>query len=96
MVVEWLAPGMEHGEAADLRPEMLRVPATSGASAPRPERGSQTAPVGFGGEWAEGMREGKHHMDVGDVEPLSVASREPGRLGARPGHLGQCRLPQEL
>src|SRR5262249_60448221 len=26
------------------------------------------------------MREGKHHMDVGDVEPLSVAGREPSRL----------------
>jgi hypothetical protein len=30
--------------------------------------------------WAEGMREGQHHMDVGDVEQLRCASREPGRL----------------
>ena len=26
VMVELLAPGVEHGEAADLRPEMLRVP----------------------------------------------------------------------
>ena len=26
MLVQLLAPGVEHGEAADLRPEMLRVP----------------------------------------------------------------------
>jgi hypothetical protein len=26
VMVQLLAPGMEHGEAADLRPEMLRVP----------------------------------------------------------------------
>ena len=26
VMVQLLAPGVEHGEAADLRPEMLRVP----------------------------------------------------------------------
>ena len=31
-------------------------------------------------QWAEGMREGKHHMDVGDVEQFRFAGREPGGL----------------
>jgi len=31
-------------------------------------------------QWAEEMRERKHHMDVGHVEQISFAGREPGGL----------------
>src|SRR5262249_37473628 len=81
MVVQRLAPGMQHGEESDLRPQMVRI-ACHGQEGlgHRLKEESIQHPRVLEPEWAEGMREGKHHMDVGDVEQLCFASREPGGL----------------
>src|SRR5262249_61972564 len=81
MVVQRLPPGMQHGEAPDVRAQMVRIAShgQEGLSHSLKEEGIHHPRV-LEREWAEGMREGKHHMDVGDVEQLRFASREPRRL----------------
>ncbi len=83
MMVQRLAPGMQHREEADLRPQMVRIAChgQEGLGHGLKEERIQHPRV-LEREWAEGMREGKHHMDVGDVEQLRFAGREPGRLRA--------------
>jgi hypothetical protein len=103
MVVQRLPPSMQHGEASNLRPQMVRIACHSqeGLGHRLKEEGIHP-PWVLEREWAEGMREGKHHMDVGDVEQLRFASREPGRLrpawtlGAMPiatGVIGDLEVP---
>jgi hypothetical protein len=81
MVVQRLPPGMQHGEESDLRPQMVWIAGhgQEGLGHRLKEKGIQHPRV-LKREWAEGMREGKHPMDIGDVEQLRVASREPSRL----------------
>ena len=81
MVVQRLPPGMQHGEASDLRPQMVRIAChgQEGLGHRLQEKGRQH-PWVVAREWAEGRREGQHPMDGGDVEQLRCASREPGRL----------------
>ena len=82
MVVELLAPGVEHGEAADLRPEMLGVPGDvlerlgDGAK----EYAIQVAGM-LQGQGSQVVWQGKNHMDVGCVEHLALPSGEPRGLG---------------
>ena len=97
MMVQGLAPGMQHREEADVRARDAadRGP-RSGGSRPRPERGGIERARVLEREWAEGMREGKHHMDVGDVEQLRFAGREPGRLRAALDTWGNADCRQEL
>src|SRR5215471_7954872 len=95
MVVQRLPPGMQHGEESDLCPQMVRIAChgQEGFGHSLKEKSIQHPRV-LEREWAEGMREGKHHMDIGDVESASRAASQAAC--ARPGHLGQCRLPHEL
>ena len=82
-MVRGLAPGMQHREEADVRPQMLRIAGhgQEGLGHGLKEERIQHARV-LEREWAEGMREREHHMDVGDVEQLRFAGGEPGRLRA--------------
>jgi hypothetical protein len=82
VMVELLAPGMEHRQAAEVCPEML-----GGASdvLERLCHRAQEHAVEHAGiveaQGAEGVRQGKPHMDGGDVEYLTFPGGEPGRLG---------------
>jgi hypothetical protein len=80
--VELVAPGMEHGEAADLRAEMLRGP---GDVLERLSDGAKEQPVEVAGvlqcQGPQGVRESKDHMDVGGLEYLACPGRAPGGLG---------------
>jgi hypothetical protein len=82
MMVELLAPGMEHCQAAEVRPEMLGV--ASDVLERLCHRAKEHAVEHAGiveAQGAEGVRQGKHHMDVGDVKYLTFPGGEPGRLG---------------
>jgi len=81
MMVERLPPSMPHREKPDLRPQMARVAShgQEGLGHGLKEEVIEHPRV-LEREWAEGMWEGKHHMDVGDIEQLRFASRKPGRL----------------
>ncbi len=103
MVVQRLAPGMQHREESDLCPQMVRIACHGQERLGHglQEEGIQHPRV-VEREWAEGMREGTHHMDVGHVEQFSVAGREPGGLrpartrGAMPmatGVRGDLQVP---
>src|SRR5215470_6032410 len=103
MVVQRLAPGMQHGEESDLRPQMVRIAChgQEGLGHRLKEEGIQP-PWVLEREWAQEMWEGKHHMDVGDVEQLRFAGGEPGglrpawTLGAMPiatGVIGDLQVP---
>jgi len=82
VMVELLAPGMEHGEAADLRSEMLRVP---GDVLERLGDGAKEQTIEVAGglqcQRTQVVRESKDHMDVGGVEHLALPGRQPGGLG---------------
>ena len=81
MVVQRLPPGMQHREEPDVRAQMVRIAChgQEGLSHGLKEEVVHHPRV-LEREWAEGMREGKHHMDVGHVEQLHFAGREPGGL----------------
>jgi len=82
VMVEWLAPGMEHRQAADVRPEMLRVPGDvleRLRHGPKEHALEHTRVVEAQG--TEGMRQCKHPMDVGHGKHLALPSGEPSRLG---------------
>jgi hypothetical protein len=103
MVVQRLPPGMQHREKPDVRTQMVRIAGhgQEGLGHRLKEEGIQHPRV-LEREWAEEMREGKHHMDVGDVEQLRFAGGEPGglcpawTLGAMPmatGVIGDLQMP---
>ena len=81
VMVELLAPGMEHRQAADVRPEMLRVP---GDVLERLRHGTKEQAIehtrGLERQGTEGMRQCKHHMDVGHIKHLALSGGEPGGL----------------
>jgi hypothetical protein len=81
MMVELLAPGMEHREAAEVRPEMLGV---ASDVLERLYHSTKEHAVEHAGivetQGAEGVGQGKHHMDVRNVKDLALSSGEPGRL----------------
>jgi hypothetical protein len=82
VMVELLAPGMEHRQAADVRPEMLRVPGDileRLRHGPKEQAIEHTRVVEAQG--TEEMRQRKDDMDVGHVKHLTLPSGEPGRLG---------------
>ena len=82
MMVESLAPGMEHGEAADRRAEMRGVP---GDILERLGNGAKEQPIE--GAWVlqrqgpQVMRQGKDYMDIGRLEYLAFPGGEPRGLG---------------
>src|SRR5512145_843034 len=82
MLVEVLPPGMEHGEAADVRPKMLRVPGDvleglcHGPKEHALEDTGLLEAQGTAGVWQR-----QHHMDVGDIEHLTFPRGEPSHLG---------------
>ena len=81
MMVELLAPGMEPGEAADVRPKMLRV---SGDVLERLCHGPKEHAVEDAGileaQGTEGVWQREHHMDIGDIEHFAFPRGEPGHL----------------
>ena len=82
VMVQLWAPRVQHGEAANLRPEMLGVPGDV-LAALRDGAQEETR------EWAGGLqrqgtqsvRQGKDPMTVGGLEEFLLAGGEPRRLG---------------
>jgi hypothetical protein len=72
---------MQHREEPDVRAQMVWIAChgQEGLGHGLKEEAIH-APRILEDKWAEGMREGKHPMDVGDVEQLSFAGCEPGGL----------------
>ena len=81
MVVQCLPPGMQHRKEPDVRAHIVRI---AGHGQEGLSHGLKEEVVDHPWvverEWAKGMRESKHHMDVGHVEQLHFAGREPGGL----------------
>ena len=81
MVVQRLPPGMEDREETDVCAQMARIAGHGQEGLGHGLKEERIHhPRVLEREWAEGMREGKHHMDVGHVEQLRFAGREPGGL----------------
>ena len=82
VMVQLLAPGVEHGEAADLRPEMRGV---LGDVLERLGDGAKEYTIEVAGilesQGPQSVRQGKDDMDVRRVEHLALPGREPGGLG---------------
>ena len=106
MVVQGLPPGMQHRKEADVRDQIVRVArhGQEGLSHSLQEKVIHHPRV-LERERTEEMREGKHHMDVGDIEQLHFTGREPGglrpawTLGAMPmatGIIGDLHVPALL
>src|SRR5207248_11240568 len=77
-----LAPGVQHGEAADLGSEMLRVSSNvlEGLREGAKEQPIERARV-LECQRPEVVRERKDHMTVGGLQELLFAGGEPRRLG---------------
>jgi hypothetical protein len=81
VMMELLAPRMEHRQAANLGPKMLRVPRDvleclhHGATQHAIEQAGILEAQG-----TEEMWQREHDMDVGDVEHLTLPGSKPGRL----------------
>ena len=82
VMVQLLAPGVEHGEAADLRAEMLRIPSNVLECL---GDGAKEQAI----EWVRVLEhqrpqivwQGKDDMGVGRLEYLALPGREPRGLG---------------
>src|SRR5215831_807202 len=83
MMVQGLAPGMQHREEADVRAEMPRIAChrQEGLGHGLEQTHIQGARV-LQHQWAQGMRQREHHMEVGNLEEVRFAGREPRRLRA--------------
>ena len=81
MVVQLLAPGVQHGEAANLRPEMFRVPGDvlEGLGDRAKEQAIEVAGV-LQRQGPQGVRQGKDHMGVGRLENLLLPGSQPRGL----------------
>jgi hypothetical protein len=81
VVVQWLAPGVEHGEAAAVRPEMLRVP---GNVLERLRHGAKEQAIEMAGvlqrQRPEVVRQGQDHMTGGGLEEFVLSGGEPRGL----------------
>jgi hypothetical protein len=82
MMMQVLAPGMEHGHEADLGAQVLRV---GGNPAQRLRRGPEQDGVDrllvLEGDLGHRSRQREHPMEVTNRQELSLAGRQP--LGAR-------------
>ncbi len=82
MMLEGLAPGVEHGEEADVGPQVLRVP---GDGAQRGRGGSKQHPIEqpfvLEGQRAERSRQGADDVEVGHRQEVGGPRREPRRPG---------------
>ena len=80
-MVPLLPPGVEHGEAAELRPEMLRVPSDilERLRHRAEEQAIEQARV-LECQRSEVVRQGENDMTVGGLKELLLAGREPRRL----------------
>ena len=80
-VVQLLALGMEHDEAADLRPERRGV---SGDILERLGNSATEQPIQGAGvlqrQGTQGVRQGKDHMGVGRLEDLLLPGSQPRGL----------------
>jgi hypothetical protein len=72
---------MQHREKPDIGAQVVRI-ACHGQEGLRHGLKEESIhhPWVLERQWAEEMREGKDHMDVGDVEQFCFAGREPGGL----------------
>src|SRR5215510_463456 len=81
VMVELLAPGVEHRKTADLRPEMLRIPSDV---LERLRHGAKEQAIEGAGvlqrQGTQGVRQGKDHMGVGRLKDLLLPGRQPGGL----------------
>ena len=96
MMIEVLAPGVQHGGEADIGAEMLGVGGDRGEGL---GGGREQQAVDLGlvlvGDGADRCRQREHDMEVGHRQQLGLARRQPG-LSAGHWHFGQWRLRQEL
>src|SRR6266446_10912909 len=81
MLMQLLAPGMQHREAPNLRAEMRGVPRNI---LERLRHGTKEQPVEQAGvlerQWPKVVRQGKDHMAVGGSEDLPLPRGEPRGL----------------
>ena len=94
---ERLAPGVQHGEEADLRAEV------AGVGSDRAERigdGAEEQTVddglGLGGDLGDGRGHGEDDVEVLGGQQVRAAPFEPLGAGASDWQVGQCRLRHEL
>jgi hypothetical protein len=82
MMLELAAPGVEHGQAADLRTQMLGVASNvdKGLRHAAKQEGIECTEV-LQDQWAEVMWQAKDDVLVGGVKNLALALFEPSRLG---------------
>jgi hypothetical protein len=82
VLVPWLAPGVEHGQAAALRPEMLGVPGDGlERLGDRAKEEAREAARVLQRPRPKVVRQGKEAMRVGRLEECALPGREPGGLG---------------
>ena len=88
MMIEVLAPGVQHGGDADVGAEVLGIGRDGGQ---RLGRGREQQAVDLGlvlvGDGADRGRQREHHVEVGNRQQLGLARLEP-RLSRRPLALG--------
>jgi hypothetical protein len=96
MVLQLLAPGVEHSEAPELRAEMFRVlgDIVEALCNRVKEQAIELAGVRQR-QGPQGVRQGKDDMDVGRVEHLALPGGEPRGLG-RPRAFGATAVPARV
>ena len=96
VVIQGLAPGMQHGGHADPGAEMLRIGSDRGERLGRHfEQQAIDQRLVLVRDRAELGRQREHHVEVGDRQQLGLAGCQPA-LAADPWHFGQWRFRQEL
>jgi hypothetical protein len=96
VMVQLLAPGVQDGEAADLRPEMLGVPSDvlERLGDRAKEQTIEVARV-LQRQRPEVVRQGKDHMDVGRIKDLILPGGQPRGL-SRPMAFGTAAVPTRV
>jgi hypothetical protein len=91
MVVQVLTPGVEHGDEADLGPEVPRI---GGDRLQRPGGGAEQDGVDrllvLEGDLGRQCGQREHDVEVRDRQQLGLAGRQPRGAGLCPWHFGQC------
>ena len=91
-----LAPGVEYGEEADLRAEVLRIGGDDAQGIRRrSEQNSVHQFLVLIGDGGQLFGHGEHHMEVLSIEDLRPPVVQPSRTGQRLA-FRQCRFRQEL
>jgi hypothetical protein len=89
VMMELLAPRMEHRQAASLGPKMLRVPRDVLERLHHGAKQHAIEQVGIlEAQGTEEMWQREHDMDVRDVEHLTLPVSKPGRLCSPRGTWG--------